>query len=198
MYAALNCVNQNPSVTSGGVAVLKHLSPLLVAYVLLPGAVLAHGPSRLKVVESVEIAAPADKVWARLSKFDDASWIPAVAKTDAKGGNEVGATRTLSLKGDGSPTIDEELVKYNVEGKSLTYKITKVDPKVLPVNNYSSTITVSGDASKSTVEWKAGFYRGYPNNDPPPELNDDASQAAVTKLYETTLAELKKSLEGGK
>ncbi|WP_028475352.1 SRPBCC family protein [Nevskia ramosa] len=177
---------------------LKAWTPLFVACALLPGAVLAHGPSRLKVVESVEIAAPVDKVWARLSKFDDASWIPAVAKTDAKGGNEVGATRTVTLKAEGSPTIEEELVKYNAEGKSLSYKITKVDPKVLPVNNYASTITVSGDATKSTVEWKAGFYRGYPNNDPPPELNDDASQAAVTKLYETTLAELKKSLEGGK
>lgn len=177
---------------------LKAWSPLLVACALLPGLALAHGPSRLKVVKSIEIAAPADKVWARLSKFDDASWIPAVAKTAAKGGNEVGATRTLTLKGEGNPTVEEELVKYNAEGKSITYKIVKVDPKVLPVNNYSSTITVSGDGSKSTVEWKAGFYRGYPNNDPPPELNDDASEAAVVKLYESTLADLKKSLEGGK
>ncbi len=178
---------------------LKAWSPLLVACcALLPATVLAHGPSRLKVVESVEIAAPADKVWARLSKFDDASWVPAVAKTEGKGGSEVGATRKLTLKGDGSPTVDEELIKFNAEGKSLSYKITAVDPKVLPVNNYSSTITVSGDAGKSTVEWKAGFYRGYPNNDPPPELNDDASQAAVTNLYKTTLAELKKALEAGK
>lgn len=174
---------------------LKVWSPLLLACALLPATVLAHGPSRLKVVESIEIAAPADKVWARLSKFDDASWIPAVAKTEGKGGSEVGATRKLSLKGEGNPTVEEELVKLNADGKSLTYKITAVDPKVLPVNNYSSTITVSGDATKSTVEWKAGFYRGYPNNDPPPELNDDASQAAVTALYKTTLAELKKSFE---
>jgi len=175
--------------------VLKAWSPLLLACALLPATVLAHGPSRLKVVESIEIAAPADKVWARLSKFDDASWMPAVAKTVGTGGSEVGATRKLTLKGEGNPTVEEELVKLNADGKSLTYKITAVDPKVLPVNNYSSTITVSGDATKSTVEWKAGFYRGYPNNDPPPELNDDASQAAVTALYKTTLAELKKSLE---
>lgn len=174
---------------------LKAWSPLLLACALLPATVLAHGPSRLKVVESIEIAAPADKVWARLSKFDDASWIPAVVKTEGTGGSEVGATRKLSLKGEGNPTVEEELVKLNADARSLTYKITAVDPKVLPVNNYSSTITVSGDAKKSTVEWKAGFYRGYPNNDPPPELNDDASQAAVTALYKTTLAELKKSLE---
>lgn len=166
-----------------------------VSFAVLPSLAMAHGPSRLKVTESIEIAAPADKVWARLAKFDDASWIPAVAKTIGTGGSAVGATRVLTLKGDGAPTVEEELTRIDAEARTLTYKITKVDPKVLPVNNYSSTIKVSGDASKSTVEWKAGFYRGYPNNDPPPELNDDASEAAVKGLYTATLAELKKSLE---
>lgn len=176
---------------------MPKFSPLLaaVALAVLPGLALAHGPSRLKVTESIEIAAPADKVWARLAKFDDASWIPAVARTDGKGGSTVGATRVLTLKGDGAPTVEEELTRIDADGKSMTYKITKVDPKVLPVSNYSSTIKVTGDASTSTVEWKAGFYRGYPNNDPPPELNDDASEAAVKGLYTSTLAELKKSLE---
>jgi hypothetical protein len=175
--------------------VLKVCSPLLLACALLPASVLAHGPSRLKVSESIEIAAPVDTVWARVSKFDDASWIPAVAKTEAKGGSAVGATRRLSLKGDGSPTVDEELVKFDADGKTLQYKIVTVDPKVLPVTNYASTITVEGDAAKSKITWKAGFYRGYPNNDPPPELNDEASEAAVKGLYQATLAELKKSLE---
>lgn len=166
-----------------------------VALAALPSLALGHGPSRLKVTESIEIAAPADKVWARLAKFDDASWIPAVAKTVGTGGNAVGATRVLTLKGDGAPTVEEELTRFDADSKTLGYKITKVDPKVLPVSNYASTIKVTGDGSKSTVEWKAGFYRGYPNNDPPPELNDDASEAAVKGLYTTTLAELKKSLE---
>lgn len=51
----------------------------------LTGAAWAHGPSRQKVVESVEINAPADKVWAVIGNFQDASWIPAVAKTEGKG-----------------------------------------------------------------------------------------------------------------
>jgi len=176
--------------------VLKFLSvAVAVSLATLPGVSAAHGPSRLKVTETIEIAAPADQVWARLAKFDDASWIPAVAKTDGKGGSTVGATRVLTLKGEGTATVEEELTKIDAEAKTMTYKIVKVDPKVLPVNNYSSTIKVTGDASKSTVEWKAGFYRGYPNNDPPPELNDEASEAAVKGLYTSTLAELKKSLE---
>lgn len=178
----------------------KRLSLLaMLAVSLLSPTAFAHGPSRLKVTEAVDINAPADKVWARVSKFADASWIPAVAKTEASGGNEVGATRHLVLKGDGNPTVDEELTKFDDAAKSYSYKIKLVDPKVLPVSNYASTLTVtpSEDGKASHVEWRAGFYRGYPNNDPPPELNDDASQAAVTRLYQSTLAELKKSLEAG-
>lgn len=173
----------------------KAVAAVITGLALLPAIALAHGPSRLKVTESIEIAAPADQVWARVSKFDDASWIPAVAKTEARGGSAVGATRRLTLKGGGSPTIEEELVKFDADGKTLQYKIVSVDPKVLPVTNYASTITVEGDAATSKITWKAGFYRGYPNNDPPPELNDEASEAAVKGLYQATLAELKKSLE---
>jgi hypothetical protein len=180
--------------------VLKRFSHVSVAVIsLLPALAMAHGPSRLKVSESVDIAIPADKVWARISAFADASWIPVVAKSEATGGNEPGATRHLILKADGSPTIDEELVSYDAAAMSYKYKIKLVDPKVFPVNNYASTITVSAseDGKGSKVEWHAGFYRGYPNNDPPPELNDDASEAAVTKLYQDSLQALKKSLEGG-
>ncbi len=175
------------------------LSVAAVFCCLLPGLAIAHGPSRLKVTESIEINAPADKVWARISKFDDVSWLGPVAKTEGAGGSAIGATRRVTLKGDGSPTVDEELVKYDATAMSLTYKITKVDPKVLPVTNYSSTLSVSAvDAGKSKVEWRAGFYRGYPNNDPPPEVNDDASMAAVTKLYQTGLQDLKKTVESGR
>ena len=53
----------------------------------------------------IEINAPADKVWAVIGNFQDASWIPAVAKTEGKGGNDVGATRTLTLQSGG--TIEE-------------------------------------------------------------------------------------------
>jgi len=35
----------------------------------------------------------------------------------------------------------------------------------LPVNNYSSTITVKDVGGKTEVEWKGAFYRGFMNND---------------------------------
>ena len=39
----------------------------------------------------------------------------------------------------------------------------------------------------SLIEWRGAFYRGYPNNDPPPELNDEAAIAAVTGVYQAGL-----------
>jgi len=155
----------------------------------------AHGPTRQKVSESIEIAAPADKVWAAVSNFQDAGWIPVVEKTEGKGGNEAKATRVLTLKG--GATVEEELGKYDADKKSLMYRITKVDVKVLPVNDYSSTIEVEGDGAKTKVTWKGAFYRGYMNNDPPPDLSDEASKKAVLGLYKAGLENLKAKVEKG-
>ncbi len=67
----------------------------------------------------------------------------------------------------------------------------------MPVNDYSSTIKVetTDDGKGSVVTWRGAFYRGYMNNDPPPELDDAASQAAVRKIYKAGLENLKKKVE---
>ena len=157
-------------------------------------SVEAHGPSRQKVSESVEVNAPADKVWAVVGNFQDGSWIPVVEKTEGKGGNEPKATRILTLKG--GATVEEQLEKY-ADKKSFSYRITKVDVKTLPVNDYSSTVEVEDAGGKTKVTWKGAFYRGYMNNDPPPELNDEASKKAVADLYKASLDNLKKKVESG-
>ncbi len=156
----------------------------------------AHGPTRQKVTETIEINAPADKVWSVIANFHDMSWHPAFTKTEGDGGNEVGASRTLVLaSGD---KIEENLIKYDADKKHYKYEITKVDVKVVPVSNYSAMISVSGDGDKSTVKWKGAFYRGYVNNDPPPELSDEAAVKAVTGVYKSGLDALKKKIESGK
>ncbi|AWN42473.1 SRPBCC family protein [Methylobacterium durans] len=155
----------------------------------------AHGPTRRKISESVEINAPADKVWAVVGNFQDMSWLPPVEKTEGTGGNDAKATRTLTLKG--GATVVEELSKYSAEKKSYSYRIDKVDVKTLPVNDYSSTIEVEDAGGKSKVTWKGAFYRGYMNNDPPPELNDENSEKAVRGLYRTGLDALKAKVEKG-
>lgn len=160
------------------------------------GPAWAHGPTRQKVRESIEISAPPAKVWAAISNFQDMSWLPIVTKTTGEKGNEIGATRTLTLTG--GPTVEEELYKYEPDMQSYSYRITKVDVKVLPVTNYSSTLTVSpAPDGKSKLEWAGAFYRGFPNNDPPPELSDEAAVKAVSGLYKTGLEALKKKIESG-
>ena len=166
----------------------------VAAFALVSFGAQAHGPTRKKVEETVEINAAPDKVWAVIGNYQDMSWLPPVEKTEGKGGNEIKATRTLTLKG--GATVGEELYKYSAEKMSYSYRITKVDVKTLPVNDYSSTIKVEdAGGGKSKVAWDGAFYRGYMNNDPPPELNDEASQKAVRGLYRTGLDALKAKLE---
>ena len=165
---------------------------LLVAYT---GIASAHGPTRKKVVVTRDIAAPPEKVWALLGNFQDMSWHPAIARTEGDGGNTPGATRTLTLGNGGQ--IFEKLEKHDDLKHSLFYRIEKVDVKVLPVTNYSAWLSVKGVDGGSVVTWKGAFYRGYPNNDPPPELNDQAAVDAVTGVYELGLDNVKKLAEGG-
>lgn len=160
------------------------------------GMAQAHGPTRKKVEETVEIEAPAAKVWEAIGNFQDMSWHPAVTDTSGENGNEVDATRRLTLQGGG--TIDEVLYKYDPQKMTYSYRITDVAVEVLPVTNYSSHLSVVAvDEDTSRVEWRGAFYRGYPNNDPPEHLNDQAAIDAVTGVYRGGLDHLKTQLESG-
>ena len=68
--------------------------------------------------------------------------------------------------------------------RQYKYMITDVAVEVLPVTNYSSTIQVKDKDGRAEVVWKAGFYRGFPNNDPPANLKDDAAMTAVNGIYQ--------------
>ncbi len=159
-----------------------------LALLIAPLSADAHGPTRQKVTETVELSVPPDVVWERIGNFQDMSWHPVVYATAGEGGNAVDATRVLTLVEEGGPTIDEVLYKYDGDKRSYSYRITEVDVQVLPVTNYSSHLTVKeGADGGSLVEWRGAFYRGYPNNDPPPELNDEAAVKAVTGVYRAGL-----------
>lgn len=168
---------------------MRHLKFLFIVIgMMLPMAALAHGPTRQKVTVTAEVAADPAEVWARIGNFQDMSWHPAVHATAGEGGNAIDATRVLTLGGEGGPTISEVLYKFSDEKMSYSYRITEVLVEVLPVTNYSSHLTVKPlDGGGSLIEWRGAFYRGYPNNDPPPELNDEAAIAAVTGVYQAGL-----------
>ncbi|QJD31073.1 SRPBCC family protein [Methylococcus geothermalis] len=159
---------------------------LLVAWT---GSAFAHGPTRQKVTETIEINAAPEVVWGIIKDFGKGEWMPQVASSTGTGGNEKGATRELKLKSGG--IIKEELKSYDAEKMSYSYKITEVDPKDLPVANYSSSIAVTASGAGSVVEWNGAFYRSFMNNNPPPEENDEAALKAVTSLYKEGLANLK-------
>lgn len=168
---------------------------LLIATALLctTATAWAHGPTRQKVTETITIAAPPDAVWARIKDFGKLqSWHPAVESSENTAGNETGSVRTLHLKGGG--TIVEELTRHSDPDRSFGYRMK--DPGPLPVSNYSAIITVTPGQGGSVVEWKGAFYRGDPNNNPAPERNDEAAIGAVTGVYKTGLANLKKVVEG--
>jgi hypothetical protein len=155
--------------------------------------VVAHGPSRQKVTREIAVNMPAEKVWALIADFCSIErWHPAVFACDGTGGNEPGATRVLSIGAVDGPNIDEELQKFDAENRVYKYKVTQTDNSVLPVTTYSAFLSVidRGDGT-SMVEWRGGFYRAFPNNNPPPELNDEAAVTAVTAVYDAGLQGIK-------
>lgn len=176
--------------------ILSHFIAATLMLLFTAQLAIAHGPTRQKVTESIQINASAKDVWTVIGNFDAADqWLPMVEGIEAEGGNAEGATRILKLGGDA--TISEVLKKHSDEKMSYTYRIPvdTHDVAVLPVNNYSSTLSVVNEGEGSVVTWKGAFYRGYPNNDPPEELNDEAAVAAVTAVYQAGLENLKQMLE---
>jgi carbon monoxide dehydrogenase subunit G len=178
-------------------AITAHAAFIVIAAVsVLHTVAIAHGPTRQKVTETIRVDAPPEKVWSLIGNFGSAhEWLPMVVETESEGGNEAGAQRILTL--DANSKIYERLKKYDREKMSYTYKIPDDthDVGILPVNNYSSTISVKAKGTGSLVTWKGAFYRGYPNNDPPEELNDEAAVRAVTAMYKAGLTNLKSVIE---
>ncbi len=183
----------------------KTLGISLLAFLFVAVA-QAHGPVRQKVEEEITINAPAQKVWDIIKNFNDMSWHPSAKSTTGQGGNDKGATRTITLQNGG--TITEELKKYDDADKSYSYKITEMSTAktishagaeekvpVLPVDNYAATIQVEDKGGSSSVSWKAGFYRAYTNNNPPPEMNEEAANTAVKAVFNEGLDNLKKLAE---
>ena len=148
----------------------------------------------LKVKESVEINAPASKVWSLAGDFGNlGAFHPAVAKTEIlEGTNNVkGAKRLLTLQDGG--TVHETLTAFNAKKTMMSYIITE---SVLPVSDYSATLKVIPmGKSKSKVVWNAAFKRAD-QADAPAEGKDDATATkTITGVFRGGLDNLKKLAE---
>jgi hypothetical protein len=158
-------------------------------------AAAADKPARLKVVETVDIAAPPAKIWEIIKNYNDMSWHPAIKKDDATNGNVPGSVRTLDL---GGPKLTETLMKYDSAKMSYSYRINN-DPenvKAVPATDYRSRIQVkSGPNHTAMVVWSGTFHRGDPGPDPSPEMNDDTATKTIHTIYRAGLDNLKKLAE---
>ena len=154
---------------------------------------LAHGPTPQKAEEKITIAAPPAKVWEALKNFGDVSWNPAVTKVEATGGNDNGASRTITLK---TGNLVEGLDEYNDKEMSYGYRLSTENLEALPVSFYSATVAVTPAGEGSEVTWIARFYRGDTSNFPPENLNDEAAVKAMTEFLQEGLKGLKSKVEG--
>ncbi|MEN3794163.1 SRPBCC family protein [Fulvimarina sp. MAC3] len=175
----------------------RRLLSIAAACVVIPSIAFAHGPTRQKTSESIEINAAPEKVWAVLGDFTDMSWDPLVESVEATDGNNKGSVRTITYKS--GETMEEELSRYDADRMRFGTFVGHTNIKVIPATNYSSNVMVKpGDSDgTSEVTWSAAFYRGYPNNDPPADLNDEAAVEGVNAYITEGLDGLKKTVESG-
>jgi uncharacterized protein YndB with AHSA1/START domain len=103
--------------------------------------------------------APAEEVWRLVGGWNALpDWHPAVETSVIEAG---GHRRRVKLA-DGSEIV-EQLEKFDGEAKTYTYSIVG---GTMPFSDYRSTITVSREGEKSTIEWSTSFRPlGVPENE---------------------------------
>src|SRR5882757_4132485 len=184
-------------IATGGATVKKAFAAVAALVVALAGsAAFADPPGLLKVVKSVNIAAPVDKVWNAVKDFDSLNkWHPGFASDEIQKGenNKVGAVRKLTVK-DG-PSFTEELLAFDDAKHTYKYRIIE---SPLPLRDYVSHITVTPGPTKghSHVTWSGTFKRKSTSETPPDAENDDVAIKLITGVYEGGLANLKKMFGG--
>lgn len=146
----------------------------------------------IRMKESIEINAPADKVWIKVGNYADMSWHPAIAKTEVTEGkaDEVGAKRVLTLQDGGK--VNETLTTYDAASMTMKYEITE---SILPVRDYGATIKIEAAGNKSIVTWRTMFKRKDPANPGAAGQDDAAAKAAVEGILKSGLANLKEVSE---
>src|SRR5271156_5919770 len=133
-------------------------------------------------VDSVELAASPDKVWALIGDFG-AAWEPLIAKINTVG-TGVGQIRVIETI-DGKRMVErlEEL-----ENSSRSYRYSMLGG--LQVTDYSGTLSVAPKGTGSLVQWQVQYWAdGQP---------DIVIKTVVTTLLRTSLESLKARFGGSK
>ena len=158
---------------------------LMMISLLCTSTAWAQQTGALKVKEEVVIHEVCDEVWPSVKNFSEPhKWHPAFVSTEAQGGNVPGATRVITL-GNGAK-LYESLEKYSSKAMSMTYIITQVDPKVVPVKNYQSRFRLEKDGSRCEVDWSSTFDSADPN------MRDEDVKQAIKNVYRAGLENIMK------
>ncbi len=145
----------------------------------------ANVASAAEIMQVVTVTAPPAKVWDLIKAFDSiATWLPPAASSPANHGTDIGSVRVITLKAPGDPTVTEKLTAHSDAARSYSYEIVKVDPKVLPVTNYVSTIAVSPTSGGSLITWRGSFT-------PAAGVDQETAEKAVAGVYRAGLDEIK-------
>ena len=162
---------------------------LLICLFFYSGILHAHGPTRQKVKESIEIKTPASVLWKMVRNLESAEkWHSEYSSLSSKK-----EFLEYTSKRDGSKGLIE-ILSSNDESMKFKYRLK--NPGSIPVNNYSANVSVKQVGNSSSVTFKGAFYRKYVNNDPPPGEDDEAAIKAITEIYRNSLKTLKTKLEG--
>ena len=166
---------------------MKKLVMVWIFGAALLAPVVAGAQSRLNVYETVDVNAPARKVWDAVKDFNGLSkWHPAFSEAIIVEGqnNTPGAKRKLTLK-DG-PSFIEELIAFDDKGMTLRYVILGDAP--LPVAEYDSTLKVVAlGPNTSAVIWRGAFFAKG--------AKDDDVIKALRGAYRAGLDNVKKTNE---
>lgn len=136
--------------------------------------------SAASIDKSVEVKAPASKVWAMIGPFCAIKdWHPAIGKCTEEGG-----VRTLVTK-DGKATFVEKQTAHDDKDMTYSYHIEK---SPLPMTDYNSTIKVMPTGSDSSkVEWSATYT--------PDQGKEQDVDKALTGIYEGGLDNIQKTAQ---
>ena len=170
----------------------KNLLFTILTLTLIKDTSYSHGPSRQKVSESITIDAPSTDVWKIVNNFQNFKWNKNI-KSVSSDSNKVGSERVLTF--NSGENVKQKLEKSDDTKMMVNWRIIETNNSILPVNSYSSKIFVKSKDGKTLVQYKAGFYRGFMGNDPPPELNDENSKKLVKNFITENLQGLKKIVE---
>ncbi|ALG68074.1 SRPBCC family protein [Beggiatoa leptomitoformis] len=147
----------------------------------------------LTVKSEMMVRGTPEKVWAVIGGFNDLpKWHPAVAnsKLDISGDATAGGitSRVLTLNAPNAPVLIEQLISQDPVAMTYSYTLTKTEPAILPVKNYTATLSVSAaEKDKSLVTWEGSFL-------PLPTATAEDAKKAVEGVYSAGLVNLKEML----